>query len=68
MVCVNDRMLRRPRDPADAGEDDCETAYYALQDANFNVLGLIDAGGELAERYEHTPYGQRTAFTSPCRL
>jgi RHS repeat-associated protein len=52
-------------DPADAGEHDCETAYYALQDANFNVLGLVDAGGDLAERYEYTPYGQRTAFTSP---
>jgi len=52
-------------DPTDAEEDDCESEYYALQDANYNVLGLVDADdGDLAERYEYTPYGQRTVFKS----
>ncbi len=37
--------------------------YYAMQDANYNLLGLIDAGGRLAERYEYTPYGERTVYT-----
>jgi len=36
--------------------------YYACQDANFNVVGLLDAEGELVERYEYTPYGQRTLY------
>ena len=30
-----------------------------MQDANFNVLGLVNASGALVERYEYTPYGQR---------
>jgi len=37
--------------------------YYALQDANFNVLGIVDTNGDLDERYEYTPYGQRTIYT-----
>ena len=36
--------------------------YYACQDANYNVLGLLDADGTLIERYEYTPYGQRTVY------
>ena len=50
-------------DPADAGEDVCDANYYPMQNANFNVLGLADANGALVERYEYTPYGQRTVFT-----
>jgi RHS repeat-associated protein len=37
---------------------------WAMQDANFNVLGVVDESGVLAERYEYSPYGQRTAFFS----
>ncbi len=51
-------------DPADEGEDDCETFYYVLQDANFNVLGIVEADGDLKERYEYSPYGQRTVYKS----
>ena len=51
-------------DPADQGEDDVETFYYALQDANYNLLGIIESDGDLKERYEYTPYGQRTVFKS----
>ncbi|QQE14014.1 RHS repeat-associated core domain-containing protein [Planctomycetota bacterium] len=36
---------------------------YALQDANYNVLGIVNEFGTLAERYEYTPYGERTVFT-----
>ena len=49
-------------DPTDAGEDDCETYYYAMHVANFNVLGLADSSGDLVERYEYSPYGQRTIY------
>jgi RHS repeat-associated protein len=38
---------------------------WAMQDANFNVLGIVDASGALVERYEYTPYGQRTVYFSP---
>lgn len=56
-VAIND-------DPSDEAEQDCETTYYALQDANYNVIGLTDANGELIERYEYSPYGLRTVFRS----
>jgi len=51
-------------DPTDS-EQDVETFYWATQDANFNVTGIVESDGDLAERYEYTPYGQRTVFTSP---
>ena len=35
---------------------------WALQDANYNVLGLVDSSGVLQERYQYTPYGQRQVF------
>ena len=41
----------------------CESAYYPMQNANFNVLGVADANGVLVERYEYTPYGQRRVYT-----
>ena len=56
-VAIND-------DPTDGTEQDCEQFYYALQNANFNVLGLIAETGEVVERYEYTPYGQRTVYTT----
>jgi len=34
-----------------------------LQDANFNTLGVVSRTGRLIERYEYTPYGQRTVFS-----
>jgi hypothetical protein len=48
-IAIND-------DPPAGDEDDCETTYYALQDANYNVLGMVDSDGGLTERYEYTPY------------
>ncbi|MFH1419686.1 MAG: RHS repeat-associated core domain-containing protein, partial [Planctomycetota bacterium] len=49
-------------DPEDASEDACETFYYACQNANFNVIGLLAADGTLTERYEYAPYGERRAY------
>lgn len=42
----------------------CDGFYDGLQDANYNVLGIVDSDGELVERYEYTPYGQRTVYKS----
>ena len=55
-------------DSTDAGEDDTETDYFALQNAIFNVMMLVDdtsGGGDTTERYEYTPYGERTVYDSP---
>ncbi|MEX0777348.1 MAG: RHS repeat-associated core domain-containing protein [Phycisphaeraceae bacterium] len=52
-------------DPADEGEQACESLFYAMHDANFNVLGIVDSDGVLVERYEYTPYGQRAVYFSP---
>ena len=38
--------------------------YWVLQDANYNVLGIVEDDGGLKERYEYTPYGQRVAYES----
>jgi hypothetical protein len=35
-----------------------------LQNANVNVMMLVDVTGDTAERYEYTPYGNRTVYTS----
>jgi hypothetical protein len=51
-IAIND-------DPADGMESVCETTYYALQNANYNVIGLVESDGDLIERYEYTPYGER---------
>ena len=44
-------------------EDLCERFFWVCQDANFNVLGVLSAAGDLVERYEYTPYGRRTIFS-----
>ncbi|MHC4717517.1 MAG: RHS repeat-associated core domain-containing protein, partial [Planctomycetota bacterium] len=36
--------------------------FWILQDANFNCLGAVAGNGRLVERYEYTPYGQRTVY------
>ncbi len=45
-----------------SADSNCEALYYPMQNANFNVLGLADANGVLVERYEYTPYGQRSVY------
>ena len=38
----------------DPGE--CERLYWACQDGNFNVIGLVATEGSLTERYEYTTH------------
>lgn len=40
------------------------TDYYVMQGPNYDVWGIVDDTGAMAERYEYTPYGQRTVYTS----
>ena len=52
-------------DGEEAGTQDfCDDFCWPIQDANFNVVGLVDSAGDLVERYEYTPYGERTVFTN----
>jgi hypothetical protein len=51
-------------DPTNTSHQTCDQAYWLCQDANYNVLGLVDSTGTLQERYEYTAYGQRQVFTS----
>ena len=46
-----------------ATESDCERFFWALTDANYNVMGLVSESGKLVERYEYTPYGGRQVYT-----
>ena len=48
----------------DTTTDNNDYAYYALHDANYNVLAVVDDEGTLVERYEYTPYGERTVYIS----
>jgi RHS repeat-associated protein len=52
-------------DPTDGGEQTCETSYWACQDANYNVLGVVNSSAVLKERYEYKPYGERFVFFNP---
>ncbi|MFP4139678.1 MAG: hypothetical protein ACLFVY_03875, partial [Phycisphaerae bacterium] len=44
-------------------ENTCERFFWALQGVNYNVYGIVSASGDLVERYEYTPYGQRTVYS-----
>ena len=50
-------------DTGEATENLCERLFYALQDTNFNVLGILNHAGRLIEHYEYTPYGRRTIYS-----
>jgi RHS repeat-associated protein len=57
-----------PFDDPDFDPDDPDHDFrgcFALHDANFNVRALVDESGAVVERYEYTPYGERTVYFSP---
>jgi len=37
-----------------------ETIMYYMQDANYNVIGIVDEAGDVKERYNYAPYGDIT--------
>ena len=39
--------------------------FWALQDANYNVTNIVSVAGRQVERYEYSPYGERTVFSRP---
>jgi hypothetical protein len=60
-----DELLQIAVNTDPTADNTCEALYWAMQDANWNVLGIVDSTGMLVERYEYTPYGRRTVFFSP---
>jgi RHS repeat-associated protein len=50
-----DAMIARDRDSDSNGS--LEERLYAMHDANFNIVGLIDAGGDVIERFAYDPFG-----------
>jgi hypothetical protein len=66
--------VRINQDPTDPTEQLCERPFYAVHNAQFNVLGILMptfdengnqtvVGQRLIERYEYTPYGQRQVYS-----
>ena len=45
-------------------DENNDGAQYYLQDANYNVTAVLDAGGAVLERYTYTAYGEVT-FLEP---
>ncbi len=60
-VTVNRALLDDPDMDASDPDHDVQ-AVYAVLDPMFSLLGLIDASGDLVERYELDPYGRRQVF------
>ncbi len=60
-VTVNRALLDDPAMDASDPDHDVQAAYAVL-DPMFSLLGLIDASGDLVERYELDPYGRRQVF------
>jgi RHS repeat-associated protein len=55
-----DALVLRDRDTnADGSLDE---RLWVVQDANYNVVALVDDSGAVVERYEYDAYGQRTVL------
>ncbi len=52
-----DDLLLRDRDTSEPKNGTLDERFYALQDANWNVVALADTGGDIQERYAYTAYG-----------
>ena len=50
-----DNMLERDRDTV--GNGSLNERLYGMQDANWNVTGIVDDSGSVQERYSYTAYG-----------
>jgi RHS repeat-associated protein len=54
-----DDLVLRDRDTSPTRDGVSDERFYALQDANWNMVALFDASsGEVAERYTYTAYGK----------
>ncbi len=58
-VYVNALVLR---DQSSEGDGTLDQRLYVMQDANWNVTGLVDTSGNVVERYVYSPYGVATVL------
>jgi RHS repeat-associated protein len=58
-VYVNALVLR---DQSSAHDGTLDQRLYVMQDANWNVTGLVDTSGAVVERYVYSPYGVVTVL------
>jgi RHS repeat-associated protein len=56
-----DDLILRDRDTN--GDGSLNERLFALQDANWNLTGLIDTAGDVQERYAYSAYGQPLFLT-----
>ncbi len=59
-----DAMILRDRDYNGLSGDALEERVYVMQDANWNVTGIMSAAGSVLERYVYDPYGVPTRLTA----
>jgi RHS repeat-associated protein len=57
-----DDLVLRDRDTDSDG--DLDERLFGMQDANWNVTGIVDSAGDVQERYSYSAYGQSTALTA----
>jgi RHS repeat-associated protein len=57
-----DELVQTSLNSSPSTQSTCDTPYWAMQDSNFNNLGVVNSSGVLTERYEYTPYGQRVVY------
>ena len=59
-----DDLILRDRDTAATPDGTFNQRHYYVQDANFNVTGIVNQTGTVQERYEYDAYGQVSFLTS----
>jgi YD repeat-containing protein len=50
------------RDRDTNGDGTLDERLWVLQDANYNVVALLDNSGNVVERYAYDPFGQVTVL------
>jgi RHS repeat-associated protein len=45
-------------------DDATPERLFAIQDANFNIMALVSAGGSVLQRFMYDPYGRDTVLTA----
>jgi RHS repeat-associated protein len=59
-----DGLILRDRDANGQTGDGLEERIYAMQDANWNITGIMNPSGQVLERYVYDPYGTPTRLTA----
>jgi RHS repeat-associated protein len=57
-----DELILRDQDTSNPPNGTLNQRHYALQDANFNVVALINTNGSVGRRYSYDAYGHSTTL------